>query len=58
MPEPSHGSTSAPGDGVRTEDLGHPRGTLVIVIAFALLFGVAWLGVYLFTFLGRGAPHA
>lgn len=38
-------------------DLGHPRGTLVIVILFALLFGLAWLGTYLFLFLGRGAPH-
>ncbi|MFZ3210194.1 MAG: hypothetical protein WA188_01650 [Terriglobales bacterium] len=40
------------------EDLGHPRGTLVIVIVFGLLFGLAWLAMYLFLFLQRGAPHS
>ena len=40
------------------EDLGHPRGTLVIVIIFGLLFGLAWLAMYLFLFLERGAPHS
>jgi len=39
------------------ENLGHPRGTLVIVIIFGLLFGLAWLAMYLFMFLQRGAPH-
>jgi len=39
-------------------DLGHPRGTLVIVIIFGLLFGLAWLAMYLFLFLERGAPHS
>lgn len=38
-------------------DLGHPRGTLAIVILFGLLFGLAWLSTYLFVFLERGAPH-
>jgi hypothetical protein len=38
-------------------DLGHPRGTLVIVMLFGLLFGLAWLSTYLFVFLERGAPH-
>ena len=46
------------GSSVGPNDLGHPRGTLVIVIVFALLFGLAWLATYLFVFLGRGAPHA
>jgi len=41
-----------------TEDLGHPRGTLVIVIIFGLLFGLAWLAMYLLLFLQRGAPHS
>jgi hypothetical protein len=41
-----------------SEDLGHPRGTLVIVIVFGLLFGLAWLAMYLFLFLQRGAPHS
>jgi len=39
------------------EDLEHPRGTLVIVILLGLLFALGWLGVYLFLFLSRGAPH-
>jgi hypothetical protein len=38
-------------------DLGHPRGTLAIVVLFGLLFGLAWLATYLFVFLERGAPH-
>jgi hypothetical protein len=40
------------------EDFGHPRGTLVIVIVFGLLFGLAWLAMYLCLFLQRGAPHS
>ena len=46
------------GNRVDPDALEHPRGTLVIVIIFALLFGLAWLGMYLFVFLERGAPHA
>jgi hypothetical protein len=38
----------------RPEDLGHPRGTLAIVIIYGLLFGLAWLGMYLYVFLPRG----
>lgn len=45
-------------NGIAPSDLGHPRGTLVIVILFAVLFGLAWLAMYVFLFLGRGAPHA
>jgi hypothetical protein len=39
------------------EDLGHPRGTLAIVIIFGLLFLLGWLAMYFFMFLKRGAPH-
>jgi len=45
-------------NGSVAEDLGHPRGTLVIVIIFGLLFGLGWLGMYLLLFLQRGAPHS
>jgi hypothetical protein len=45
------------GNPVDPDDFGHPRGTLVIVVLFALLFGLAWLGTYFFLFLRRGAPH-
>jgi hypothetical protein len=39
------------------EPFEHPRGTLVIVLVFGLLFALGWLGMYLFVFLGRGALH-
>ena len=45
-------------NGSVAEDLGHPRGTLVIVIIFGLLFGLGWLAMYLLLFLQRGAPHS
>jgi hypothetical protein len=38
------------------KDIGHPRGTLVIVLVFGLLFALAWLATYV-AFIGRGAPH-
>jgi hypothetical protein len=37
--------------------VGHPRGTLAIVIIFAALFALGWFGLYLFRFLEQGAPH-
>jgi len=42
----------------RQDDFGHPRGTLAIVIVFGVLFVLAWLGMYLYLFLQRGAPHS
>jgi hypothetical protein len=45
-------------DEVQPEELGHPRGTLAIVIIFGLMFGLAWFAMYVFQFLGRGAPHS
>ena len=39
------------------EDFGHPRGTLAIVIVFGSLFLLGWLGMYVYMFLQRGAPH-
>jgi hypothetical protein len=58
MSEASHSSEHQAANSVPVDDLGHPRGTLVIVILFAVLFGLAWLGMYVFVFLERGAPHA
>lgn len=46
------------GDEVNLDDLAHPRGTLVIVIVFGALFGLAWFATYVFLFLGRGALHS
>ncbi len=42
----------------RQEDFGHPRGTLAIVLVFGLLFILGWLGMYIYVFLARGAPHS
>ena len=39
------------------EDLGHPRGTLAIVIVYAVLFALGWVLLYVFGFLPRGAPQ-
>jgi hypothetical protein len=38
--------------------LENPRGTLVIVLLFGLVFAVGWLVMYFWVFLGRGALHA
>jgi hypothetical protein len=46
------------GEEVNLEEIGHPRGTLAIVIIFGLAFGLAWFAMYVFEFLSRGAPHS
>lgn len=38
------------------EDFGHPRGTLAIVLIYAAIFAGTWIGLYIWQFLGRGAP--
>jgi hypothetical protein len=38
--------------------LENPRGTLVIVLLFGLVFAIGWLAMYFWVFLGRGALHA
>lgn len=52
-------SASSTGDDASysAEDFGHPRGTLVIVLVYALVFVLGWLGLYLFQFLDRGVPQ-
>jgi len=37
--------------------VGHPRGTLAIVLIFGLLFAAGWFGMYLLRFMGQGTPH-
>jgi hypothetical protein len=39
------------------QNLGHPRGTLAVVLIFGALFLGGWLAMYLFLFLKRGVPH-
>ena len=36
--------------------IGHPRGTLAIVLLMGALFALAWFAAYL-SFVGRGTPH-
>jgi hypothetical protein len=57
MPKPRDESEPTAGEQVPPEDLGHPRGTLAIVILYGLLFGLGWIAVYVFRFLERGAPQ-
>jgi hypothetical protein len=42
---------------IKPEDPGHPKGTLAIMLIYALLFGLGWIAIYCFVFLPRGAPH-
>jgi hypothetical protein len=58
MSNGGHSSEEREGAKDNLEDLGHPRGTLVIVALFGALFALAWLVFYLFLFLQRGAPHS
>ena len=57
MPEPSRPSTGGEEHDLPPEALGHPRGTLAIVILYGLLFGLGWLAMLFFRFLPHGAPH-
>jgi hypothetical protein len=57
MPESPRQPSRLSGDEVRIEDLGHPRGTLAIVVIFGLLFLLGWVAMYVFIFLKRGAPQ-
>ncbi len=49
--------SSSPRPDLRPEELGHPRGTLAIVIVFGALFAIGWLAMYVFQFLARGVPQ-
>jgi hypothetical protein len=39
------------------EKIGHPRGTLAIVVIFGVLFALAWFATYFLVFIERGAPR-
>jgi hypothetical protein len=53
-PAPTRRTEEAPS---ATDELGHPRGTLALVILYGVLFGVGWLAMYVFRFLPHGAPR-
>ena len=46
-----------PTDPETTPDLGHPRGTLAIVIVFGVLFALGWFAMYLTRYVPGGVPH-
>jgi hypothetical protein len=39
------------------ELVGHPRGTLAIVLIFGVLFAAGWFAMFLSRFMGQGALH-
>jgi hypothetical protein len=43
-------------DAFTEEDFGHPRGTLAIVLIYAVIFALSWAALYVWQFLERGAP--
>ena len=45
-------------DDVDLDRIGHPKGTLAILILYMMLFVLGWLGLYFLTFLPRGTPDA
>ena len=54
MSSPLPGGEQPP---IGPDELGHPRGTLAIVVVYGLLFGLGWLAMYFLRFLAHGAPH-
>ncbi len=39
------------------DNLGHPRGTLAIVILYGILFALGWIALYFLEFSSRGMPQ-
>jgi hypothetical protein len=39
------------------QEFEHPRGTWAIVLIFGALFAAGWFAMYIWLFLGRGAPR-
>lgn len=56
MSEDSQAASAGSGaDEIDPSDLGHPRGTLAIVILYGLVFALVWMGIYVWGFMERGA---
>lgn len=55
----SRSSSPSPVDPVAVDidALGHPRGTLAVVLVFGALFALGWFAFYLLRFMERGALH-
>ena len=50
-------STGADDEPVDLDEIGHPKGTLAIVLIYAALFALGWAFLYFVEFVPRGAPH-
>jgi hypothetical protein len=57
MPSPADRPPPAAPDEVAAL-VGHPRGTLAIVLIFAALFAAGWFSLFLLRFMEQGAPHS
>ena len=56
--EDKSSSTTDPGEErVDLDKIGHPRGTLAIVLIYAALFALGWAFLYFVEFVPRGTPH-
>ena len=56
--DPAPAEDHAPSlDSEPLEDLGHPRGTLAIVLIYGALFALGWCLLYFVEFIPRGAPQ-
>jgi hypothetical protein len=44
-------------DRIDLDEIGHPRGTLAIVLIYAAMFALGWAFLYFVEFLPRGALH-
>ena len=50
-------TSGADDEPVDLDKIGHPKGTLAIVLIYAALFAVGWAFLYFVEFVPRGAPH-
>jgi hypothetical protein len=57
MAEATERQTGTDPDDEALKALGHPRGTLAIVLVYGVLFALGWLALYVFEFLPRGLPQ-
>lgn len=57
LPQDAVSPETVSAEDVSPEDVGHPKGTLAIVLIYAALFALGWALLYFVEFIPRGAPH-
>lgn len=55
--EPATEVDRSASDEVDLDKIGHPKGTLAIVLIYAALFALGWAFLYFVEFVPRGTPH-